>query len=176
MIQIDAIAFLGNILSFFGIGGGSDESRPRQDDHGRHPVWLILDISPGLTPTQKKAKCDCPTAPVLPNGSVDDNSRATQRYGSAYFAWQVWKGHAWDFTRYPGGMKWDDAGNFNYGACGRAAGFSNYTLLNAGSQLQKHEGTYQPGNGIPFLWPPYGENKSDMIQAGERYYDCGCYK
>jgi hypothetical protein len=163
-----------DILSLFNHGGGGYQ-KPYQLDHGRNQNWGIVGIADGLTPTQKSAKCKCPTAPVLPKGeSLNDNIRASQQHSKAWFAWKEWPSHAWDFKQY--GSQYDAAGNFNYGACGRAAGFSNYTLLNAGAQLQKRKGTYQSGNGVPFITSPYGENKAAIIRDGERYYDCGCYK
>lgn len=144
-------------------------------------MWLILDISPGLTPTQKKAKCPCPTAPPFPPGeSVDDNIKTTQR--GSYSEWRdrVLPGGVWAYNDYEGGWRdWDDAGNFNFGATGRAAGNSDTTLVSAGGVLQHlsqicHR-TFTLGPGIPFYKDPFGDSKAAMIRNGEKYYDCGCY-
>jgi hypothetical protein len=169
------IPLLGNLLSLFNFGGGSSDSeKPYQDDHGRNQNWGIVGVADGLTPTQKSAKCRCPTAPVLPRSTVDDNIRATQAHGSG------WYGRAWWITKvappygdwaynydYPGAYrKWDSAGNFNFGATGRACGYQDSDLVPAAAELQILNGTY--GNGR--------NSKALEIRQGERYYDCGCYK
>ena len=158
--------------------GGNDNEVPRQKEHAIHPIYLtVLGLSKGQVVSQQQAECPCPTAPVLPKGSVDDNIRAAKKYGRVYFAEKVWPGHEWDFKRYSGGwQKWDYAGNFNYGAAGKAAGFSEKTLLSFGGMLQICNGTSTLAYGIPFLTDPYGERKAWEIRQGERYYDCGCYE
>jgi hypothetical protein len=66
----------------------------------------------------------------------------------------------------PGGWrKWDYAGNFNYGATGRAVGFSDRELLGAAALVQMFNGTWNHGL----------NSKANAIRAGEQYYDCGCY-
>jgi hypothetical protein len=153
--------------------GNSAPPIPRQMRHHKHPIYDILGISADLTPTQAPAKCDCPTAPVLPRSSVDDNIRATQAHGSGWYGRAWWLNKVrpygdWAYNYdYPGAWrKWDDAGNFNYGATGRACGYSADTLVAEGANLQNWEGTSQGG----------ANSKAKAIRDGERYYDCGCYK
>ncbi len=160
--------------------GGNDNEVPRQKQHATHPIYLtVLGLSKGQVVSQQRAKCPCPTAPVLPKGSVDDNIRAARQHSSLWFFNKTRPWGEWDYNRrYLGGWhKWDYAGNFNYGAAGRAAGFSDVTLQSFGGIEQICFLRHGPfTNGIPFLSEPFGESKAAAIRDGERYYDCGCYK
>ena len=170
-----------DIINFFD-HGSSDQAKPPQLDHGIHPMYPYQGIAPGLTPSQKNAKCPCPTVPAFPQEeSVDANIRATQK--GSYSDWynRVLPGGVWAYNDYKGGWhKWDDAGNFNFGATGRAAGNSDRTLVSAGGALQGLKalcrGKLPAGSGFPFIKEPFGDSKAAMIRNGEKYYDCGCYK
>jgi hypothetical protein len=48
------VSLLSNPLSFLHIGGGgSDQAKPYQTDHGIHPMYPIQGIAYALTPNQK---------------------------------------------------------------------------------------------------------------------------
>jgi YD repeat-containing protein len=165
-------ALIGDLFGLLD-SGGSDREKPYQLNYGRHSIYPYIGIAEGLTPTQKKAKCDCPTAPVLPRSTVDDNIKSTQEHGAGIIGRTWWKNKVrpygdWAYNYdHPGAWrKWDYAGNFNFGATGRACGYSDSDLVVAGAELQQWNGTYN--NGL--------NSKAWEIRMGERYYDCGCYK
>jgi hypothetical protein len=171
-ISINPVSVVEDIINFFDQSGDNDRPKPPQLDHGVHHIYLYLGIQQSLTPPQKSAKCPCPTVP-LPRSTVDDNIRATQAHGSGYYgrAWWIIKvappygDWAYNYD-YPGAYKkWDYAGNFNFGATGRACGYSDSDLVSAAAELQILNGTYDNGR----------NSKEDAIKDGERYYDCGCY-
>lgn len=142
----------------------------------------------------------CPVVPTAPSGAnVNANIRTAQSrdslksyststpYGSVqpelmngprWFYSQVDYGGPWDYkTQNPAGtQRYTDFGNFNYGAAGRAAGFSaNELLWGAGLAQLKHDvgsGRWPQGPGTRF------DNPDDAapILAGIQYYDSGCYK
>src|SRR5262249_55676157 len=64
----------------------------------------------------------------------------------------------WDYKRYPPAGKYDDFGNFNFGATGAAAGFSEEVLLRGAGALKtillKMAGKSN-ANGSPLGPPPY---------------------
>jgi hypothetical protein len=169
-ISLNPFTLFGGLFGLFG-GGGSDGPKPYQLRYGRHDIYPTLGISKDNTPDQKKAKCKCPTAPPLPDGhTVDENIGETQHawpFRRAWWANKVRPHGDWDYKRYPGGWKqWDYAGNFNYGATGRACGLTDSELVGAGAELQQLNGTYDNGR----------NSKAWEIRRGERYYNCGCYR
>jgi hypothetical protein len=171
-------SLIGDLLSLFGIGGGGDQEKPYQLDHGKNQNWEIVGVADGLTPTQKSAKCPCPTAPVLPKGNVNDNIRASQQNGKVWAFNKLRPFGEWDYDRKFGySEEHDYAGNFNFGACGRAVGVSDLRLVSIGGadQMFFHPLSHGFGPGFPFVKDPYGDTKAAAIRDGERYYDCGCY-
>jgi|SRR5579885_1211435 hypothetical protein len=74
-----------------------------------------------------------PPAPVLPDGSsVDQNIADAAANSAGSWVKKVFPHGSWDYKRYPGGWrKWDYAGNFNYGATGRAVGMPDAALVGA---------------------------------------------
>ena len=158
-------------------GGSSSPKIPRQLLHGRHPLYGdILGIS---VVDEAQAKCPCPTAPVLPDKrNVDDNIRASKHNGVFWTFNKTRPGGDWDYDRKFGYSEQNDyAGNFNFGACGRAVGFPDKTLVSVGGadQMFFHPLRHGFGPGVPFIKDPYGDTKAAAIRDGERYYDCGCY-
>ena len=155
-------------LLFDDILGGS----PSVPYQLRHPAHSLLGMEiEGFRPVDQKPSCDCPMAPSVPDGSTVDRNiaEAAQDNSFAHRWWinKVRPGGDWDYKRYQGGwQKWDYAGNFNFGATGRACGFNDMELLVAAARLQMLNGT----------WGGERNNKFAAIRAGERYYDCGCYQ
>jgi len=75
---------------------------------------------------------------------------------------------------YKTGGDFEEFGNFNYGATGRAVGLSPETLLRgAGAAQIMVERGYDPGFGTPLGGPPYGDDPRDQywIQRGIEYYE-----
>src|SRR5581483_4961164 len=147
-------------------GGGPDI--PRELRLPAHSLLGMETVAGEVDVVDQKPACNCPPAPVLPDGSsVDRNIADAAAHDTLWFAKKVFPHGSWDYKRYEGGWrKWDYAGNFNYGATGRALGLPDCVLVGAGAALQMLNGTWNHGL----------NSKADAIRAGEQYYDCGCYK
>ncbi len=85
---------------------------------------------------------------------------------------------AWDY-RTNLGQKYDDFGNFNFGAISAEMGLPYYVTQNLAGYYQGNG----PGNGVLLLSWPYGEDTAGalQIQAGYNYVanhsgQCGCSK
>jgi Bacterial toxin 44 len=77
----------------------------------------------------------------------------------------------WDYkhSRTPRGT-YDDFGNFNYGAAGAAAGFSEFTLDLAAIEVKSWSPVY-----AGHLGAVESKEKLQMINKGVQYYRCKCY-
>jgi Bacterial toxin 44 len=128
----------------------------------QHPVSGTALINPGIAYSNAKWFRD-----MVRNakGRIDD----------------VRSGKSWDYKQ----IGYADFGNFNYGATGAAAGFSETRLLREAGRAQIEAGTSRPGWGEPGnLYnplggtPPYGDDPDDqvMIKRGVAYYEAGCNK
>ncbi|QVM90808.1 bacteriocin [Pseudomonas entomophila] len=75
----------------------------------------------------------------------------------------------WDYKQH--GRKYEAFGNFNYGACGTAAGISPEILLRGAGWAQGRAGTSNPAFGNWWGDVPYGDDPSDQewIKAGIDY-------
>ena len=101
-------------------------------------------------------------------------------FTTPWFIAQVQNNGPWDYKQY--GRAYEDFGNFNYGATGAAAGFSDDTLLRAAGWAQTRGGNVDPNFGVPtgplraYLGiggvAPYGDDPRDqaMIAAGIKHY------
>jgi RHS repeat-associated protein len=149
----------------------------------------------------QQANQNCPKVPTAPQGvDVNGNIQTAQTHNSTqdppistphgpapnwaafergplWFYNQVNYGGPWDYKTQnpPGTQMYTDFGNFNFGATGRAVGFSATELLwGAGLAQLRHD--LQNGN------PPQGistrfDNPDDPapIEAGIQYYDNNCH-
>jgi hypothetical protein len=119
----------------------------------------------------------CPIPPAAPSGvSVDANiAEAKLHIGEAgWFYDRVRNGSTWDYKQQ--GSNYEDLGNFNFGATGRAVGFSENILLRGAGWAQGRAGTSDPSWGSWYKSAPYGDDPADQvqIQRGIDYYNCGC--
>jgi hypothetical protein len=131
--------------------------------------------------TQELPTIAVPNAP--PGVSVDANILETRRLSrlepeAAPVDWvnKVREGGRWDYKRLEPVGAYEEFGNFNYGATGRALGFPREVLLRAAGFVQVLESlrTGRPhGPGSPFGDPPYGDFPEDQgpILRGIEYYD-----
>jgi hypothetical protein len=118
-----------------------------------------------------------------PGANVDQNMKEPESH-KLNFLWfydQVHNKGTWDYKQIAN--EYDEFGNFNYGATGRAAGFSEDTLLRAAGWAQVHAGTSQSDWGIPINRveallgiggkAPFGDDPNDQvwIKPGFEYYD-----
>lgn len=137
--------------------------------------------------------------PAMPAGtSIDANIAEAERHryslqdvgdypsmdmaSAIWFYQQVNDGGVWDYKRRDP-KKFEDFGNFNYGATGRALGFSEETLLRMAGVKQVQDNHSHPDWGVPanifaaFLGvggkAPFGDDPYDQmwIKRGIRYYE-----
>ena len=75
----------------------------------------------------------------------------------------------WDYKQQ--GRQYEALGNFNYGACGTAAGLSEAFLLRGAGWAQSRAGTSNPAFDSWWGDPPYGDDPEDQewIKAGIEY-------
>lgn len=112
--------------------------------------------------------------------SVDSNMQAAsmERHyfkngGSGFllswFYTKVRNGGEWDYKQK--GRDFEAFGNFNYGACGTAAGISEEVLLRAAGWAQSRAGTSNAAFGQWWGDIPYGDDPQDQewIKAGIAY-------
>jgi RHS repeat-associated protein len=120
--------------------------------------------------------------PLIP--PVPDFVAKAGRIG--FFAYMVRPGGEWDYKK-GGNDKYEDFGNFNFGAVGAALGIDKATLLKGAGWAQTYlsqnpgdgnsmdfvKGLIEVLTGIGASQPPYGDQKTDQawIKKGMRYYE-----
>lgn len=122
-----------------------------------------------------------PDAP--PGADLDANLREASAWWHRFnptinHYWLIWRvapGQSWDYKHQIEGKDYQDFGNFNYGAVGAAAGFSEYELLvaagavqvlqNAWSLATGHPENVTASHGIPFIQYPYGDDMRDASNS-----------
>ncbi|MUF07216.1 bacteriocin [Pseudomonas sp. CCM 7893] len=80
-------------------------------------------------------------------------------YGVFYT--KVRNGGEWDYKQR--GPQYEEVGNFNYGATGRAAGIPEQVLLRAAGAAQGIAGTSMEDFGKWWAGSPYGDDKVDQV-------------
>ena len=123
--------------------------------------------------------CNCPKPPLAPPGvSCAANVSEARRHSlnPFWFYNQVHKYGPWDYKEMS--RQYEDFGNFNFGVTAAAFGFPYYIAQSEAGRAQAHDGAPAAGQGIPYWHWPYGDDPKDakQIQAGYRYFICGCYK
>jgi RHS repeat-associated protein len=135
---------------------------------------------------------DCGPVPDFPpDADIEANIRRAREMGEIarrmikdgrdirwllfWFANMVKPGGPWDYkTQGPPGV-YIPFGNFNYGATGSAAGFSDDMLRRSAGLAQFLAGNWDRNLGIPFFGgPPHGDGVDDQawIIAGIEYFKC----
>jgi RHS repeat-associated protein len=123
--------------------------------------------------------CNCPKPPLAPPGASCPANVSESRQHSLdpfWFKDQVKNRSPWDYKR--SGKQYEDFGNFNFGVVAAAFGFPYYVAQNGAGIYQQTAGAAAAGQGTPLVKWPYGDDPADakQIQAGYRYFICGCYK
>jgi len=106
-----------------------------------------------------------------PSNSVDDNIDKASTMKKTDFYNAVRNGGAWDYKQQD--RSYENLGNFNYGATGKAAGFSSNILERAAGVAQQKAGTSDPSWSTPTGKKPYGDDPADnhWINQGIQYYN-----
>ena len=128
--------------------------------------------SPTPTPTPSPTPITVPEAP--PGVNIDQNIIEAINMNAFEFYSAVDIGGKWDYKQILD--RYEDFGNFNYGATGRAAGFTRDILLMMAGYAQIKAGTTRPEWGTPESGPPYGDDPKDQqqINRGINYYEQKC--
>ena len=84
---------------------------------------------------------------------------------------QVRTGGPWDYKNQYG-RQYEDFGNFNYGAVGKALELSDLLLLRAAGWYQERGRNYRSKDGHWWWLVPYGDDPhyQQLIKAGINYY------
>ena len=113
-----------------------------------------------------------PGVNVPPGVSVEQNIQAGEahRLNPVWFYEQVHQGGPMDYKQQDL-KRYENFGNFNYGATGAAAGYPDYVLHTMAGAYQLMTGP-KLSEGIPFIKPPYGDQSTDYdrITQGADYY------
>ena len=160
---------------------------------GRNDPRVISDATPDPLGAGRQYAQNLPDHPtqvregapanIPPGVDVDANiAQAGNHKGDYYWFYsQVRNKGPWDYKQL--GKDYADFGNFNYGATGSAAGFSEDTLLRMAGWAQVQAGTSRADWGTaPSLLEallgiggkaPYGDDPKDQIwiSRGIRYYE-----
>ena len=117
--------------------------------------------------------------PISPAGvSLSINAKQAGGMSPRAFRNQVKNKGPWDYKQQ--GRQYEEFGNFNYGAMGRAAGFPSGILLQEAGRAQVAAGTSTPSwgvpgvRGLPFTGSgSFGDDPSDQfwIEQGVREYE-----
>lgn len=81
----------------------------------------------------------------------------------------VRNGGKWDYKQM--GRQYEDFGNYNFGAIGRAAGFCDEGLKRGAGAAQRAAGTSKSEWGTPWGSAPYGDDPNDQRWINEGSYD-----
>jgi len=153
---------------------GFNRDEPR-DERGR---WANGDSSQPAssgeaTVEAATATLHSPKVPEFPLGeSLRHNVDLASLLPIENLIWKWRTGGEWDYAR-GFGSKYDDAGNFNYGATAAAAGWPEGLILRAGAAYHSLFGRRNTSNeSNPFGQYPYGNTreKEAQILEGIRWY------
>lgn len=114
-----------------------------------------------------------PDVSVEENMAVAHHKKNVLKAGSAFiYSWfytQVRNRGPWDYKKLS--AEYEAFGNFNYGATGTAAGFSEDVLLRAAGLAQSRAGTTTAEFGTWWGQAPFGDDPGDQrwIKEGVKY-------
>lgn len=146
-----------------------------------YPDNFVGPLLPGDYHTSQMRQTYCGKIPPAPPGAdIDQNmQQAAQHANPFWFRNQVKNKGPWDYKQQ--GPRYQDFGNFHYGATGTAFGFSESILLREAGRAQQNAGTSRLGWGDPGFrinpWggtAPYGDDPMDqaLIKQGSDYCKC----
>ena len=116
---------------------------------------------------------DASVSPPQSPPGVDVNYNILVARNMTFREWYnaVRNGSNWDYKQK--GSQYEDFGNFNYGATGRAVGIPAQILKRGADWAQTRAGTSKKDWGKPLGSPPHGDDPADQeqIQRGIDYHD-----
>ena len=117
-----------------------------------------------------------PPKDIPPGVSMQNNLLMSRFMWKIDFYNSVKSGGKWDYKKLE--SKYENFGNYNYGATGCAVGFEPGTLRRAAGAYQKYTNTSRPDWGHPLGDAPYGDEPIDQywINEGIKDYQNGYFK
>jgi uncharacterized protein RhaS with RHS repeats len=138
------------------------------------PDNFIGPLPPDGYYTSEMTHTKCGKVPPAPPGAdININmQQADDSWNPNWFYNQVRNKGPWDYKQQ--GRKYEDFGNFNFGATGSAFGLPDSVLhRGAGWANQKADPT-RKGLGSPWGKYPYGDDPNDQEQIGKGINYCEC--
>lgn len=119
-------------------------------------------------------KTKCGKVPPAPAGAdINKNMRqADDSWNPFWFYEQVRNKGPWDYKQH--GRKYEDFGNFNYGATGSAFGIPDSVLHRGAGWANRKADPTRQGLGSPWGRYPYGDDLNDQEQIGKGIDYCEC--
>ncbi|MCX2803408.1 polymorphic toxin type 44 domain-containing protein, partial [Microbulbifer thermotolerans] len=142
-----------------------------------YPDNFVGPLPPDGYYTSEMTQTKCGKVPPGPPGAdINSNMQlADDKWDPFWFYDQVRNKGPWDYKQQ--GRKYEDFGNFNFGATGSAFGFPlNILQRGAGWANQKADPT-RKNLGSPWGEYPYGDDPNDQeqIEKGSNYCECMGY-
>lgn len=127
--------------------------------------------------TSEMTQTECGKVPPAPPGAdINKNmEQAKKSWNPKWFYNQVRNKGPWDYKQH--GRKYEDFGNFNFGATGSAFGSPASVLRRGTGWANQKADTKRTGLGSPFGGYPYGDDPKDQeqISKGIKYCECMGY-
>jgi hypothetical protein len=134
-------------------------------------LWGLIPVKAwdSLSPAEAGGGKSVPHSP--PGADVDANIERAKEMNPIDFYDAVKNGGEWDYKQQ--GRQYENFGNFNYGATGKAAGFPDSVLQRGAGWAQEQAGTSDPSWGHWYEDAPYGDDPIDQeqIKKGIDYYN-----
>ena len=124
--------------------------------------------------TSEMMQTKCGKVPPAPPGAdIDANMKlADNNWYPVWFYNQVRNGGPWDYKQ--SGSKYEDFGNFNFGATGSAFGFPSGVLKRGAGWANQRADPTRTALGSPYGRYPYGDAPQDQDQIDKGIIYCEC--
>jgi len=160
-------------IGFHGFDGVADQGRDFDDLVKRGRIYAAATPSGQCAPNDNSCEHIRITpgpVPHAPSGaSVGRNVKRASKHNFIWWYFKVRNKGNWDYKQFGPHREFEDFGNFNFGATGRAVGIPRVVLRAGAGVAGWIAGTATSG--------PYMDDSKDQywIEAGMNFYDYGGY-